>query len=84
MSFGLRATLRHLREIGRTKLRDASPTPDGNALADYGGPVSDPAELSGRLESVPGVIGHGLFPPELVFEVIAGRPDGSVDRRSQR
>jgi ribose 5-phosphate isomerase A len=80
--FGLRATLRHLRKLGLTQLREAPPTPDGNTLADYLGKVEDPAGLAGTLDGIPGLVGHGLFPPHLVSEVLVGRADGSVERRS--
>jgi ribose 5-phosphate isomerase A len=81
LAFGLRATLRSLRGLGPAKLRDAPPTPDGNVLADFAGEIGDPEQLAGRLDATPGVVGHGLFPPALVSDVIVGRPDGSVDRR---
>jgi ribose 5-phosphate isomerase A len=70
--FGLQATLRAL---GEAEQRDAPPTPDGGVLADYLGPVADPAALAARLETIPGVVGHGLFPPELVSDVLVGRGD---------
>src|SRR5206468_8232553 len=72
MRFGLPATLR---ELGQVELRDAPPSPDGGVIADYLGPVDDPAELDVWLSSVPGVVGHGLFPPRLVHEVVVGRSD---------
>jgi ribose 5-phosphate isomerase A len=74
--FGLRATLR---ELGDAELRDATPSPDGGLIADYRGEVGDPAELAARLEAVPGVVSHGLFPPALVSEVLVGR-GGAVER----
>jgi ribose 5-phosphate isomerase A len=83
MRFGLRATLRHLRELGPTKLRDVPPTPDGNFIADYAGPADDPAALARRLEAIPGVVGHGLFEPELVSEVLIGGANGRVERRTR-
>jgi ribose 5-phosphate isomerase A len=76
LSFGLAATLDRL---GQADLRGAPPTPDGGVLADWTGPVDDPAELSLRLSATPGVVEHGLFPPELVSEVVVGR-DGAVER----
>ena len=77
LSFGLRSTLRLL---GSATLREAPPTPDGGVLADYRGAVEDPAKLAAWLEGIPGVIGHGLFPPPLATEaVIAGSSD-SVER----
>ena len=69
-SFGLRATLRAL---GEAELRDAPPSPDGGVLADYVGPVGDPAALAARLSATPGVVDHGLFGPELVSDVLVGR-----------
>ncbi len=68
-SFGLRATLRAL---GAAELRDAPATPDGGLLADYLGPVGDPAALAARLAGTPGMVEHGLFGPELVSDVLVG------------
>ncbi len=76
LSFGVRATLRAL---GPAELRDVPPSPDGGVIADYLGPVEDPADLAERLAAVPGVVEHGLFPPELVSEILVAR-DGQVDR----
>jgi ribose 5-phosphate isomerase A len=73
LSFGASATLAAL---ANARLRDAPPTPDGGLLADWTGPVDDPAALATRLAAVPGVVEHGLFPPELVSEVLVGRGDG--------
>lgn len=67
LAFGLQATLRAL---SPTELRDAMTSPDGNLIADYHGAVTDPAVLAARLSSTPGVVEHGLFPPELVGEVL--------------
>jgi ribose 5-phosphate isomerase A len=79
--FGLAATLRRLREAGPAEIREeAPPTPDGNALVDYLGDLADPVALAAELASVPGVVEHGLFPPELVTEVLVGGADGSVER----
>jgi ribose 5-phosphate isomerase A len=76
LPFGVPATLRAL---GLAELRDVPPSPDGGVIADYIGPVDDPGELVERLSAIPGVVEHGLFPPELVSEVLVGR-DGRVDR----
>jgi ribose 5-phosphate isomerase A len=76
LEFGLAATLHSLRDV---KLRGASPTPDGGVLADWIGVVDDPQVLAARLSSTPGVVEHGLFPPELVSEVLVGRGD-AVER----
>jgi ribose 5-phosphate isomerase A len=69
-AFGLRATLRAL---GPVQLRDVPPSPDGGVIADYLGPVDDPAVLAQRLEATPGVVEHGLFPPGLVSEILVAR-----------
>jgi ribose 5-phosphate isomerase A len=72
--FGLAATMR---EIGEVDLRDVPESPDGGLIADYRGPVGDPAELAAWLASVPGIVEHGLFPPKLVSEVLIGRGDSA-------
>jgi ribose 5-phosphate isomerase A len=77
LAYGLRATLRSL---GQVELRDVPPSPDGGVIADYRGEVGDPAELAARLASVPGVVEHGLFGPELVSEILVARGD-EVERR---
>ena len=60
---------------------DALGSPDGNLIADYFGPIGDPAELAARLSATPGVVEHGLFAPEMVSCVlIAGA--GGVERRA--
>ena len=76
LSFGLRATMRR---VSPASLRDVPPSPDGGVIADYHGPVDDPAALAARLSSAPGVVEHGLFPPDMVAMVLVGRGE-SVDR----
>ena len=82
LTFGLASTLTRIsRELGAVRLRpDTPPSPDGGAIADFHGGIGDPAEISARLASIPGVVDHGLFPPELVSDVLIGRGD-SVDLR---
>jgi ribose 5-phosphate isomerase A len=72
LAYGLDATLARLGEVA---LRDAPPSPDGGVIADYLGPVDDPATVAAWLSATPGVVDHGLFPPELVSDVIVGRGD---------
>ncbi len=74
--FGLRATLRH---VGSVTLRDVPHSPDGGVIADYTGPVDDPRALAARLAATPGVVEHGLFPPEMVSTVLVGSGD-TVER----
>jgi ribose 5-phosphate isomerase A len=80
-SFGIASTLARLG--AEVELRDVSPSPDGGAIADYRGPVGDPAALAARLEADPGVAAHGLFPPDMVSELLIGRGD-EVERPSLR
>ena len=77
LGYGLQATLRVLAPV---ELRDVPPSPDGGVIADYLGPVGDPAELAARLAAVPGVVEHGLFGPDLVDEIVVARGD-EVERR---
>jgi ribose 5-phosphate isomerase A len=72
LAFGAEATIARL---GHVRRRDAPRTPDGGVLVDWIGPVDDPAELARRLSATPGVVDHGLFPPELVSEALVGRGD---------
>jgi ribose 5-phosphate isomerase A len=76
-AFGLRSTLERLGP--EVELRDVPRSPDGGVIADYRGEIDDPASLAARLEADPGITAHGLFPPELVSEVLVGR-NGSVER----
>ncbi len=76
LAFGLESTLRRL---GAVRRRDAPLSPDGGVIADYTGEVGDPARLAARLEATPGVVEHGLFPPEMVATILVGRGE-SVER----
>ncbi len=76
-SFGIASTLARLGP--EVELRDVPPSPDGGTIADYRGAIVDPAELAARLEADPGVAAHGLFPPDMVAEVLVGT-GSAVDR----
>jgi ribose 5-phosphate isomerase A len=67
LPFGLESTLRQLKPAA---LRSAPPTPDGGLLADYLGAVGDSDQLAARLSQTPGVVEHGLFPPQLTSEIL--------------
>src|SRR5205809_6857116 len=84
LRFGLWATWRRLADLGGVEVREAPATPDGGVLADYRGPVEDPAVLAAALGAVPGVVDHGLFPPTLVSSVLVGRADGTVRTITER
>jgi ribose 5-phosphate isomerase A len=71
LGYGLQSTLRALG--GEVTLRHIPPSPDGGIIADYHGAVDDPAALAARLDAIPGVVGHGLFDPGLVSEVLVAR-----------
>jgi ribose 5-phosphate isomerase A len=74
LEFGARSTLASL---APASLRDGAPaSPDGGLIADYLGAIEDPAALAAWLSAVPGVIGHGLFAPEMVSDVLIGEDDG--------
>ena len=76
--FGAASTLARLGD--EVELRDVPPSPDDGAIADYRGPIDDPAALAARLEADPGIAAHGLFPPAMVSEVLVGA--GSTVERS--
>jgi ribose 5-phosphate isomerase A len=76
MAFGLAATLARLGPVSR---RDVPLSPDGGVIADFTGPVDDPAALAATFEATPGIVGHGLFPPAMVATILVGR-GRSVDR----
>ncbi len=74
LPFGLSATLERLGALGTATLRaDTPPSPDGGVIADLEADLDDPAALAARLAQTPGVVDHGLFPPEMVADVIVGR-----------
>jgi ribose 5-phosphate isomerase A len=76
VAFGLESTLAR---IGTVRLRDIPPSPDGGVIADFTGDVGEPGALAARLQAMPGVVEHGLFPPEIVSTVFVAR-GGSVQR----
>jgi ribose 5-phosphate isomerase A len=80
LEYGLAATLRALEPAA---LRDVPRSPDGGRIADYLGPVDDPAGLAARLSAQPGLVEHGLFPPALVTEILIGRGE-EVERVAVR
>jgi ribose 5-phosphate isomerase A len=77
LAFGLSSTLARLGP--EVEPRDVPPSPDGGVIADYRGEIGDPTALAARLDADPGVSSHGLFPPDMVSEVLVGAGD-AVDR----
>jgi ribose 5-phosphate isomerase A len=77
-AFGLSSCLARLGDD--VSLREVPASPDGGVIADYRGPIGDPAELAARFDADPGIAAHGLFPPEMVSELFVGR--GETAERS--
>jgi ribose 5-phosphate isomerase A len=80
LSFGLTSTLRRLAPV---EVRDVPASPDGGVIADFVGEVGDPFELAIWFGAAPGVVEHGLFPPELVDTILIGR-GSEVELRAPR
>jgi ribose 5-phosphate isomerase A len=78
LAYGLDATIRRL---GHVTLRDVPRSPDGGVIADYHGPLDDPAALAARLSATAGLVEHGLFPPSLTAEILVARGE-RVERRT--
>lgn len=78
LHFGAAATLDALDFA--TVRSGAPPSPDGGIIADWHGDVSDPARAAAYLDAVPGVVGHGLFAPDLVHDVIVST-GGQIEHR---
>jgi ribose 5-phosphate isomerase A len=75
LAYGAAATLARLEHV---VARPGPASPDGGVIADWTGPVEDPAALAAFLDAEPGVVAHGLFGPELVTDVVVAR-DGAID-----
>jgi ribose 5-phosphate isomerase A len=67
LDFGLAAALADLENV---RLREVPPSPEGGIIADFTGDFDDPAELAERLSATVGVVEHGLFPAELVSDIL--------------
>lgn len=78
--FGLASTLRRLDPV---LLRDVARSPDGGVIADYHGRLDDIEAAAAFLSATPGVVEHGLFPPDLVDDIIVATGD-RVEHRSVR
>jgi len=87
IDFGWRATLAALESTGIAfdLRRDAAGQPvrsdNGNLVADGRvAAIEDPEGLAEQIDAFPGVVGHGLF-LGMADLVIAGFPDGHIERR---
>jgi ribose 5-phosphate isomerase A len=81
LRFGAGSTLRAL---APARLREAPPSPDGNLIADYLGAIDNPSALSARLSATPGVVGHGLFAPSLVSDILIAGESGVQHRQGAK
>jgi ribose 5-phosphate isomerase A len=70
LTFGIESTLERLGEV---RIRDVPLSPDGGVIADFMGAFEDPPKLAAKFDQTPGVVGHGLFSPDLVSTIIIGR-----------
>ena len=77
LAYGASATLRRMADV---VLRPGPLSPDNGVIADYNGPVEDPAVLAALLDAEPGVVAHGLFGPEWIHDVVVATA-GAVDHR---
>ncbi|HEX4034114.1 MAG TPA: ribose 5-phosphate isomerase A [Solirubrobacteraceae bacterium] len=78
LRFGLEATFR---ELGAVRVREGAPaSPDGGLIADWLEPFADRDAASARLDACPGVLGHGIFAPALVSDVLIASGD-AVEHR---
>jgi ribose 5-phosphate isomerase A len=78
LRFGARRTLSSLAPAA---LRGVAESPDGGLIADYLGAVEDARALSRALSETPGVVEHGLFPPEMVSDIVIATERGVEHRR---
>jgi ribose 5-phosphate isomerase A len=81
LAFGVASTCRHLATV---RLRAAALTPDGGLLADFTGAFDDPAALAARLDALPGLVGHGLFAPSMVDDLLVGRAGRLMAKENPR
>jgi ribose 5-phosphate isomerase A len=77
LAFGVAATLK---AVEPAELRAVAPSPDGGLIADVLHAFDHPAAHAAWLDSVPGIVGHGLFGPDLVTDVLIAR-GGEVEHR---
>jgi ribose 5-phosphate isomerase A len=78
LAFGVAATLK---QVEPAQLRPMAPSPDGGLIAYVLCEFDDPAAHAAWLDGVPGIVGHGLFGPDLVNDVIIARGDDVEHRR---
>ncbi|MCC6321627.1 MAG: ribose-5-phosphate isomerase RpiA [Phycisphaerales bacterium] len=88
--FGLASIRKHLSDCGfngvvrRTMTNEHFLTDQGNLVIDVSLPQGfDPAEAAAQLDSIPGVVDHGLFLTE-ADEVVVEMKDGRIERMARQ
>ncbi len=81
LRFGAQATLAL---IGEARLRDVPPSPEGNLIADYFGPIEGVRALAAHLADTPGVVDHGLFAAGMVSDILIAGPEGIEHRELEK
>ncbi len=76
-AFGVSSTLLAIGAV--TRRAGTVLTPEGGVIADYTGPLADPVAVAAWLDELPGVTGHGLFPPRMIHDVYVGGRDRPLD-----
>jgi ribose 5-phosphate isomerase A len=85
LAFGLASIREHLRSIGLNGVVRRSMdghlflTDNGNLVIDFMIEDQDPAELAAQIDSIPGVVDHGIFLSEC-DELVVEKTNGSIDR----
>ncbi|MEL7208226.1 MAG: ribose-5-phosphate isomerase RpiA [Actinomycetota bacterium] len=81
MAFGHDVVARHLKTLGAEEVYVRPETADsGNLILDAEfGLLDDPLALADRMDSITGLVAHGIFPGSMVSEVLVARPDGTID-----
>lgn len=78
LDFAPGVVIARLEALGSTppRIREAR-SDNGNLLIDaYFGPIDDPVEMARRLDAIPGVVEHGIFPNDMVSDVVVATPNG--------
>jgi ribose 5-phosphate isomerase A len=81
LRFGAQETLALLADA---RLRDVPPSPEGNLIADYFGPIKDARALAMHLADTPGVVDHGLFSPRMISDILIAGPGGVEHRELEK
>ena len=79
LRFGIEVTLRSLGDV--VVRVGAPPSPDAGVIADWHQAFSDREAAATALDGCPGVVGHGIFAPALVSDVLIATGEAIEHRR---